>query len=283
MTRLYKTVRWLLIGLLFCPALALAELPRADNRPFWTQKSCYREGEMVFAVGLSMGNRSLEAARKASFQAALWEISNFAQIRETSLLLVETQMTYEEQNPDSSYSVWRLVKIPFPMIEKARQLLIHNAPSTQSTVLKIKKLANQDRDDLADALRRALLEEDGKREPPLKRDRRDRTHPTGSVEGIHATYQPHEVITLTFRVADDRALQTLLFTIEGSPLKKTWAINGKNAVGRVSFPASRFEPGKQVYSMKITDAAGNVTRKRGIFHIADLHDELYDLLSREID
>ena len=64
---------------------------------------------MVYGVGVAMGEKSLESARKKSFEAARWEIANFAQLQKTTLLIFETQMTYEEMGDDSSFSVWRLV------------------------------------------------------------------------------------------------------------------------------------------------------------------------------
>lgn len=283
MAPFYKTMTWLVVSLLLCPMIASAELPKAEDRPFWTQKTCYREGGTVFGVGLSMGKRSLEHARKESFKAALWEISNYAQISDTTLLLVETQMTYEEQNPDGNYSVWRLVKIPFPMIERTRELLTRNKPSTQSTVHQIRKLENEDREDLADELRRALLHGDEEPQIPLSRARVDKTLPTGSITGMNPTYHSDEVITLTILAMDDIQLKTILFSIKDSSIKKSWRINGKNATKKISFPASRFGPGKQIYSIKITDAAGNVSLKSGVLRVVDFHDELYDILSRNMD
>ena len=278
-----KTMAWALVSLLLFPMFALAELPNADDRPFWTQKTCYREGGTVFAVGLSMGKRSLEDARKASFKAALWEISNYAQISDTTLFLVETQMTYEEQNPDASYSVWRLVRIPFPMIEKARELLTGNTPATRSTVHRIKELEREDREDLADELRRALLQGEEEPKRPSRRAVVDKSLPTGSVHGINPTYHADEMVTLTIRAVDDTRLGTLLFFIHGTGVRKTWGINGQKVTKKISFPASSLGPGKQVYTIKITDAAGNASLKKGVFRIVDFHDELYDILSRDMD
>ncbi len=278
-----KKTTWVLIALLVYPVIASAELPKAEDRPFWTQKTCYREEDTVFGVGLSMGNRSLEHARKESFKAALWEISNYAQINDTTLLLVETQMTYEEQTPEGNYSVWRLVKIPFPMIERTRELITRNKPSTQHTVHQIKKLENEDREDLADELRRALLQGDEEPQVSYGRSQVDKTLPSGSVSGLKPTYQSGDIITLTILAMDNTQLKTVLFSINNSSIRKSWRVNGKNATNKLSFPASHFMPGKQVYSLKITDAAGNVALKSGVFRVDDFHDELYDILSRDID
>lgn len=118
-----KTLLAVLVYLLSSPGIAAAELPNAADRPFWTQKTCYRSGNTVYGVGLSMGETSLENARKKSFEAALWEIANYAQLSDTTRLMVETQMTYEEQNADATFSVWRLVKIPFEMLKNSKTTL----------------------------------------------------------------------------------------------------------------------------------------------------------------
>jgi len=96
-----------------------------QDRPFWTEKSCYVEGEVVYGVGVALNKHSLDEARKAAFNAGVWEIASFTQTNNTTSLFIETQMTYEEQNKDGTYSVWRLVKVPIEMlkdnIEKVRE------------------------------------------------------------------------------------------------------------------------------------------------------------------
>jgi hypothetical protein len=237
--------------------------------------------DIVFGVGLSMGQRSLEAARKESFRAALWEISNYAQIKDTTLLLVETQMTYEEQRPDGAYSVWRLVKTPLAQIIKAKELMAQNSADTQKHVTRIRKLEHENREDLADEIRRALLEgEDVNRtwSPPTTVDK---TFPTGWIKSVKNTYRSDETIDLSIRASDNHALKTLVFSIKQSSIKKRWSIQGNTFERRISFPASVLSTGKQVYSITITDAAGNTALKQGVFRIIDLHDELYDILSSD--
>ncbi len=275
----YRIVAWLLLCVSWSFTTAHAELPNSADRPFWTQKTCYRMDDIVFGVGLSIGQRSLEKARKESFRAALWEISNYAQIKDTTLLLVETQMTYEEQRPDGAYSVWRLVKTPLAQIIKAKELMAQNSADTQKHVTRIRKLEHENREDLADEIRRALLEgEDVNRtwSPPTPVDK---TFPTGWIKSVKDTYRTDETIDLSIRANDNHALKTLVFSIKHSSIKKRWSINGNTFERRISFPAAVLSTGKQVYSITITDAAGNTALKQGVFRIIDLHDELYDILS----
>ena len=261
--------------------MAQAELPNSADRPFWTQKTCYRMDDIVFGVGLSMGKRALEAARKESFRAALWEISNYAQIEDTTLLLVETQMTYEEQRPDGTYSVWRLVKTPLALLLKTKKLMAQNSAETQKQVTRIRKLEHENREDLADELRRALLEEGDINQASSNLPPVDKTFPTGWIKSVKDTYRSDETIDLTIRASDNHGLQTLVFAIRDSSFKKGWSPTGNTFDRRITFPASILSPGKQVYSITITDAAGNTALKQGVFRIIDLHDELYDILSSD--
>jgi hypothetical protein len=154
--------------------MAHAELPNAEDRPFWTQKTCYRMDDIVFGVGLSMGKRSLEAARKEFFRAALWEISNYAQI-----------------------------------------------------------LEHENREDLADELRRALLEERDVSQASSPPTPVDKTFPTGWIKSVKDTYRTDETIDLSIRASDNHGLQTLVFAIKHSSFKKRcicWPANPSAAL-----------------------------------------------------
>lgn len=85
-----------------------------DKRPFWTQKSSFIEGEDLYVVGLASNAKTVEEGRKQAFENGKLELMNFAQV--TSLeargLVIETQMTYEEPNPDGTFTVYRLLRVP---------------------------------------------------------------------------------------------------------------------------------------------------------------------------
>lgn len=85
-----------------------------DNRPFWTEKSSFIEGEDLFVVGVASRARTVEEGRKQAFENGKLELMNVAQV--TSLeargLLIETQMTYEQPNPDGTVTVYRLIRVP---------------------------------------------------------------------------------------------------------------------------------------------------------------------------
>src|SRR5215470_13443241 len=91
---------------------------RAAVRPFWTEKSSYVEGDLLYAVGVATNAKSLEEGRLASYKNGATEIGNFAQITDLAGLTIETQMTFEEDNPDGSFNIFRLLKVEINQITK---------------------------------------------------------------------------------------------------------------------------------------------------------------------
>lgn len=83
-----------------------------DNRPFWTEKSSFIEGEVLYAVGVASNVRTVEIGRESAFAKGKSEIMNYAQIAnlDGAGILIETQMTYEEKNRDGTYNIYRLIK-----------------------------------------------------------------------------------------------------------------------------------------------------------------------------
>ena len=84
-----------------------------ENQPFWTEKSAFVEGDDLFVVGVATKARSFEEGRKQAFEQAKIELMNYAQITslEAQGLVIETQMTYEEPNPEDGI-VCRLLRVP---------------------------------------------------------------------------------------------------------------------------------------------------------------------------
>jgi hypothetical protein len=288
----------ILTALLFYPAFCLAELPDSESRPFWTQKTCYLEGRMVYGVGVAMGEKSLENARRKSFEAARREIANFAQLKETTLLIIETQMTYEEMGNDSSFSVWRLVKIPYRMLKKAKTVMKRNKPFYRELVSHITSLEKNRNKELADDLRRAVAS--GIEESELKtffqsgsiswiddiesrKKIEDKILPTGSIVGINSYVMPDEIISLKISAADDEKLNAIFFSIDNLPLKKKWYSNAKIFRQNYSFSTKGLSLGEHRYTFKVTDTSGNTFISKGTFQITDSHNELRRLFLEEFE
>ena len=103
--------------LLILPQMA-PDIARADSsllRPFWTEQAMFRFGDEMYFVGVASCAPTSEAARSRAFEAGMKELNAYAQERDTSRLLIETAMIYEEPNatgcPKGTTSAWRLLRV----------------------------------------------------------------------------------------------------------------------------------------------------------------------------
>ncbi|MEX5215469.1 MAG: cytochrome c [Nitrospiraceae bacterium] len=84
-------------------------------RPFWTEQAMFRFGDEVYFVGVASCARTAEEGRLRAFDAGMKELHAYAQGRDTSRLLIETAMIYEEPEasgcPKDTISAWRLLRV----------------------------------------------------------------------------------------------------------------------------------------------------------------------------
>ena len=101
----------LMVFIVFYHTAVKAENP---NRPFWTEKSTFVEGENLFVIGVASNAKTVEDGRLKAFEHGKIELMNYAQITdlEAQGLVIETQMTYEEPHKDGTVSVFRLLRVP---------------------------------------------------------------------------------------------------------------------------------------------------------------------------
>lgn len=97
------------------------------NRPFWTEKSSYVEGEVLYAVGVATQAKTQEEGRQGAYEHGKKEVSNFAQVTDMSGLNIETQMTFEEINPDGTRNVFRLLKVDMQELTRWKTSLLAKA------------------------------------------------------------------------------------------------------------------------------------------------------------
>jgi len=83
----------------------------STSRPSWTEQSSYILGDELYTVGVASQASTIEEGRQQAFAHGVAEIMNFAQTVDVSALVIETQMTYEEENPNSTVTVYRLLKV----------------------------------------------------------------------------------------------------------------------------------------------------------------------------
>ncbi len=87
----------------------------SHQRPFWTEQAMFRFGGDVFFVGRASCMKSEEDGRDQSFQHALQELLNYAQVSSAAGFSIETQMLFQERDsagcPAGTLSVWRLLRV----------------------------------------------------------------------------------------------------------------------------------------------------------------------------
>lgn len=75
----------------------------------------FRFGDELYFVGMASCATSPEEGRQKAFEAGMKELRGYAQERETSRLLLDTAMIYEEPNApncqNGTTSVWRLLRV----------------------------------------------------------------------------------------------------------------------------------------------------------------------------
>lgn len=98
-----------------------------NSRPFWTQKSSYVEGKILYAVGIASHVKTVEAGRQQAWLNGKKEISNFAQIMDLSGVDIGTQMTFQARNSDGTFKVYRLLKVSIPNLTKWKTHLLDQA------------------------------------------------------------------------------------------------------------------------------------------------------------
>ncbi|TKB71856.1 MAG: hypothetical protein E8D46_17190 [Nitrospira sp.] len=110
------------------------------------------EGDDIFVVGVATKARSFEEGRKQAFEQGKIELMNYAQITslEAQGLVIETQMTYEEPNPEGTVTVYRLLRVPAAKLVAIQGRLNEQARAQEQSLEKTRQELN--------ALQRSLIE-----------------------------------------------------------------------------------------------------------------------------
>lgn len=135
------------IAFYFVVLLAITLLPASalpaghENQPFWTEKSAFMEGDDLFVVGVATKARSFEEGRKQAFEQGKIELMNYAQVTslEAQGLVIETQMTYEEPNPEGTVTVYRLLRVPAAKLVAIQGRLKEQARGQEQALEKTKQ------------------------------------------------------------------------------------------------------------------------------------------------
>lgn len=130
------------VVLLAITLLPASALPAGhENQPFWTEKSAFVEGDDLFVVGVATKARSFEEGRKQAFEQGKIELMNYAQITslEAQGLVIETQMTYEEPNPEGTVTVYRLLRVPAAKLVAIQSRLNEQARTQEQSLEKTRQ------------------------------------------------------------------------------------------------------------------------------------------------
>jgi hypothetical protein len=115
----------------------------AAERPFWTEKSSYTEGDRVYFVGIATNSKTVEEGRQRALEHAQQELSNYFQLTDVTFLTFETQMTFEEPNKDGTFNTFRLMFIEKAAVVKIKNKKLELAKKTEdlnSELESIKKI-----------------------------------------------------------------------------------------------------------------------------------------------
>lgn len=111
--------------------LSSALLAVGASRPFWTEQAMFRFGEDLFFVGRSTCAPTAEVGRQRAYHAAIQEVQNYTRTAEIVNVQIETQMIYEEPNPEScregQTSVWRLLRAPAQRLDRMNRMALQQS------------------------------------------------------------------------------------------------------------------------------------------------------------
>ena len=110
-------------------------------KPFWTEKSSYIEDRYLYVVGVATNSVSIEKGRNLAFENGKQEIMNFSQLSKIDGVVVETQMTYEEEAGGGKYNIYRLMFVEY---DKLSSLISKKIKNTKINYEKYQKKQEQE-------------------------------------------------------------------------------------------------------------------------------------------
>lgn len=101
--------------------IVFLRLSSISAQPFWTEKSSYLEDNYLYTVGVSTNAGTKEMGRRLAFEHGKQEISNFIQLINLTGIEIITQMTYEKEDNDGTYNVYRLLKVDYTNLMELKE------------------------------------------------------------------------------------------------------------------------------------------------------------------
>jgi hypothetical protein len=104
--------------------------PHESARPFWTEQSSFTIGDALYAIGVATNAASVEEGRQAAFANGLGEIRNYyGPVSNLDGVVIETEMTYQEEQQNGRVSVWRLLQVSLDSLRMVKATKTQALPS----------------------------------------------------------------------------------------------------------------------------------------------------------
>ena len=89
------------------------------DRPFWTEKASYIDGDKIYFVGISMDAKTLEGGRENTIGSARTELAAYINSTKKAWgMPLRTQMIYQERSK-KGWNVYRLIYIEIKDLKDA--------------------------------------------------------------------------------------------------------------------------------------------------------------------
>lgn len=143
---------------------AISQGASYNERPWWTERSAFVEGDTLYAVGVASRAKTVEAGRQQAFERGAIELTNYAQITslEAQGLVIETQMTFEESNSDGTVNIYRLLRVPIAKLLSVQSQLQNKSRTKEQELdqgrreLEVKRAALRQKEQEAETLLQQL-------------------------------------------------------------------------------------------------------------------------------
>jgi hypothetical protein len=170
LSRTVSQVAFLILMSWLIPVSSLAAA--YSERPWWTERAAFVEGDTLFAVGVASRAKTVEEGRQQAFERGAAELTNYAQITslEAQGLVIETQMTFEEPNADGTVNVYRLLRVPIAKLLSVQSQLRSQSRTKEQEIdkgrreLEVRRAALHHREQEAEALLQQLKSQLGEQQ-----------------------------------------------------------------------------------------------------------------------
>jgi hypothetical protein len=111
------------------------------------------------------------------------------------------------------------------------------------------------------------------------KSKQDEIQPICKITGIKSSYQEGDEVDYSINCSDNKALSSITFRVEDSPVKQTWEVTDKETNKQSSFSTTGWPQKSYNYILTIVDKGGNTFKKEGRFLVKEKGETLQDEVS----